>query len=106
MQTNQQAQFKTMNNLLTLQENHVEDFFQYHGESFLVALAQLIEDVVQKVVSQNLTNLAFTTSNNGNLSLSVDSSNALNAITQANIDLDIHSKRRNKDNCIYRYTSD
>ena len=31
MQNNQQAQFKTMNNLLTLQENHVEDFFQYHG---------------------------------------------------------------------------
>ena len=26
MQSNQQAQFKTMNNLLTLQENHVEDF--------------------------------------------------------------------------------
>ena len=24
----QQNQFKTMNNLLTLQENHVEDFFQ------------------------------------------------------------------------------
>ena len=28
----QQTQFKAMNNLLTLQENHVEDFFQYHGE--------------------------------------------------------------------------
>jgi len=91
MQSNQQSQFKTMNNLLTLQENHVEDFFQYHGEAFLAALAQLIEDVVQKVVSQNLTNLAFTTSNNGNLSLSADSTNALNAITQANIDLDIQT---------------
>ena len=32
MNANNQTQFKTMNNLLTLQENHVEDFFQYHGE--------------------------------------------------------------------------
>ena len=91
MQTNQQAQFKTMNNLLTLQENHVEDFFQYHGEAFLSALAQLVGDVVNKTVSEILTNLAFVTSNNGNLSLSVDSTNALNAITQANIELDIQT---------------
>ena len=91
MQNNQQAQFKTMNNLLTLQENHVEDFFQYHGEAFLTALAQLMTDVTEKVVSEILTNLAFVTSNNGNLTLSVDSTNALNAITQANIELDIQT---------------
>ena len=59
MQNNQQSQFKTMNNLLTLQENHVEDFFQYHGEAFLTALAQLMTDVTEKVVSQVLTNLEF-----------------------------------------------
>ena len=30
-------QFKTVNNLLSLQDNHVEEFFQYHGEMFLRA---------------------------------------------------------------------
>ena len=72
MQSNQQAQFKTMNNLLTLQENHVEDFFQYHGEAFLIALAQLVEDVVEKVVSNTLTNLSFETASNGSITLSND----------------------------------
>ena len=28
-------QFKNVNNLLSLQDNHVEEFFQYHGEQFL-----------------------------------------------------------------------
>jgi hypothetical protein len=37
--------FKTVNNLLTLQENHVEEFFQYHGIDFLTAFEQLIEDL-------------------------------------------------------------
>ena len=33
-QINQQSQanFKSVHNLLTLQENHVEEFFQYHGK--------------------------------------------------------------------------
>ena len=91
MQTNQQAQFKTMNNLLTLQENHVEDFFQYHGEAFLAALAQLMTDVTERVVSQVLTNLEFVQNSNGNLTLSTDSSAALNGITQANIELDLQT---------------
>lgn len=91
MQSNQQAQFKTMNNLLTLQENHVEDFFQYHGEAFLIALAQLVEDVVEKVVSNTLTNLSFETASNGSITLSNDAITALNGITQANIDLDIQN---------------
>ena len=46
MVSNQQSQLKTMNNLLTLQENHVEDF-SISWRAFLVALAQLIEDTVQ-----------------------------------------------------------
>jgi len=91
MQNNQQSQFKTMNNLLTLQENHVEDFFQYHGEAFLSALAQLMTDVTEKVVSQVLTNLEFVQNTNGNLTLSTDSTTALNGITQANIDLDLQT---------------
>jgi len=35
VQDGQQQNFKTVNNLLTLQDNHVEEFFQYHGEAFL-----------------------------------------------------------------------
>jgi len=91
MQNNQQAQFKTMNNLLTLQENHVEDFFQYHGEAFLAALAQLMTDVTERVISQVLTNLEFVSNSNGNLTLSPDSASALNGITQANIELDLQT---------------
>ncbi len=91
MQNNQQAQFKTMNNLLTLQENHVEDFFQYHGEAFLAALAQLVSDVTERVVSQVLTNLEFVTTASGNLSLSPDSTAALQGITDANIQLDLQT---------------
>jgi len=91
MQSNQQAQFKTMNNLLTLQENHVEDFFQYHGEAFLAALSQLVGDVVQKTVSEILTNLEFVSASNGNLSLSNDAVANLNGITQANIELDLQT---------------
>ena len=91
MQSNQQAQFKTMNNLLTLQENHVEDFFQYHGEAFLAALAQLVSDVTERVVSQVLTNLEFVTTASGNLSLSPDSTAALQGITDANIQLDLQT---------------
>ena len=34
--------FKTVNNLLSLQDNHVEEFFQYHGEAFLSTLEQLM----------------------------------------------------------------
>ena len=91
MQSNQQAQFKTMNNLLTLQENHVEDFFQYHGEAFLSALAQLVGDVVNKTVSEILTNLEFVSASNGNLTLSTDAVTNLNSITQANIELDLQT---------------
>jgi len=54
-------QFKTVNNLLSLQDNHVEEFFQYHGEQFLTTLEKLMEDVVERVVSQMLAKLSFTT---------------------------------------------
>ena len=91
MQSNQQTQFKTMNNLLTLQENHVEDFFQYHGEAFLSALAQLVEDTVQKVLGEMLPQLAFSSDNSGNLTLTNEASSAFGQITEANINLDLQT---------------
>jgi len=44
-----ESNFKTVNNLLSLQENHVEEFFQYHGMKFLTTLEKLIEDTVERV---------------------------------------------------------
>ena len=57
--SNQTQNFKSMNNLLTLQENHVEEFFQYHGEEFMQAFEKLIEDTVQKVVDEMLSQLEY-----------------------------------------------
>ena len=87
----QQTQFKAMNNLLTLQENHVEDFFQYHGEAFLSALEKLIEDTVTRTVSQMLVKLEFNQSSSGNLVISPDALSEFTNITQENIDLDIQN---------------
>ena len=81
-------QFKNVNNLLSLQDNHVEEFFQYHGEMFLTALEKLMEDVTERVVSQMLSKLAF--SQNGNIiSVNPDAMREYERITQENIDLDI-----------------
>jgi len=91
MESHQQAQFKTINNLLTLQENHVEDFFQYHGEAFLTALSQLMTDTVEKVLGQMLPQLAFVTNNNGDMVMSPDAIAAMGAITEANINLDLQT---------------
>ena len=46
LQTNNSSTFKSMNNLLTLQDNHVEEFFQYHGEAFLTSFEKMMEDVM------------------------------------------------------------
>jgi len=86
----QQNQFKTMNNLLTLQENHVEDFFQYHGEAFLSSMEQLIEDVVARVVGDMLAQLEFTTTSAG-LVLNTDVKSTFQEITAANIELDLQN---------------
>tara|TARA_R110002020_G_scaffold52438_6_gene147374 strand:+ start:1677 stop:2369 length:693 start_codon:yes stop_codon:yes gene_type:complete len=91
MNANNQSQFKTMNNLLTLQENHVEDFFQYHGEAFLAAMDKLIEDAVSRSVGNLLTNLKFNTQSSGEITLHNDSLAALNAITEENITLDLQT---------------
>ena len=81
-------QFKNVNNLLSLQDNHVEEFFQYHGEMFLTSLEKLMEDVVQRVVSQMLSKLAFT-SNGASITINADAMREFEKITQENIDLDI-----------------
>jgi hypothetical protein len=86
----QQQNFKSINNLLTLQENHVEEFFQYHGEEFMMAFEKLIEDVMERVVSQMLGQLQFTLdASNGNISLVEKCLSNYERITQENIELDI-----------------
>ena len=81
-------QFKSMNNLLSLQDNHVEEFFQYHGEQFLTALEKLMEDVIERVTSQMLSKLAFTMTGS-NIVINPDAMREFEKITQENIDLDI-----------------
>ena len=81
-------QFKNVNNLLSLQDNHVEEFFQYHGEQFLTTVEQMMEDTVERVVSQMLAKLSF--SQNGNIiSVNADCLREYERITQENIELDI-----------------
>lgn len=88
VQAQSDTQFKTVNNLLSLQDNHVEEFFQYHGEMFLTTLEKMMEDVTERVVSQMLAKLSFT-NNNGNMVINPDAMREYERITQENIDLDI-----------------
>jgi len=88
VQAQNDQQFKNVNNLLSLQENHVEEFFQYHGEQFLSSLEKLMEDVVERVVSQMLAKLSFTTTGSS-ISVNTDALREYERITQENIDLDI-----------------
>ena len=88
----QQQNFKTVNNLLTLQENPVEEFFQYHGEEFIASFAGMIEDIIQKVVSNMLSKLKFSIDNSSNtISLVPDCLSDFQRITQENIELDIQN---------------
>lgn len=90
VQAQNDQQFKSMNNLLSLQENHVEEFFQYHGEQFLSTMEKLMEDVTERVVSKMLSNLEFVQdSTTGNIKISGDCKNSLNTITQENINSDM-----------------
>jgi hypothetical protein len=90
VQNNQQSTFKTVNNLLTLQENHVEEFFEYHGENFLLAFEKMMEDVTERVVSKMLAKLEFVhDSTNGSIKIQSDCMREFEKITQENIQLDI-----------------
>ena len=83
-------QFKNVSNLLSLQENHVEEFFQYHGEQFFAAMEKLLEDVIERSVSQMLTKLVFVQdSTSGTMKLQSGSLAEFEKITQENIDLDL-----------------
>lgn len=86
-----QTNFKTMNNLLTLQENHVEEFFQYHGENFLSSFEKLLEDVIERVVSKMLTDLKFSTGSSGEITVHPDAMREYEKITAENIQLDLQS---------------
>ena len=88
VQQQSDQQFKNVNNLLSLQDNHVEEFFQYHGEHFLVAFEKLMEDVIERVVSQMLAKLSFTNTG-GAITLNAECLREYERITQENIDLDI-----------------
>ncbi len=88
VQAQSDQQFKNVNNLLSLQDNHVEEFFQYHGEHFLMAFEKLMEDVIERVVSQMLAKLSFTNSG-GAITLNAECLREYERITQENIDLDI-----------------
>jgi len=88
VQAQNDSQFKSMNNLLSLQDNHVEEFFQFHGEHFLTALEKLMEDTVERVVSQMLAKLSFTM-NGSNITINPDCMREFEKITQENIELDI-----------------
>ena len=75
---------------MTLQENHVEEFFQYHGEDFMAAFEKLMEDVVQRVVADMLGALEFSLdTNTGHIKLIDKCLTNYQKITQENIDLDI-----------------
>ena len=88
----QQQNFKTVNNLLTLQENHVEEFFQYHGEEFMQAFEKLMEDTIKRTVSEMLSQLEFTLdTGNGSIKLIDKCLSNYQRVTQENIDLDIQS---------------
>ena len=86
----QNQSFKSMNNLLTLQENHVEEFFQYHGPEFMAALEKLMEDVVQRVVADMLGSLEFVLNPTTNhITLQEKCLSDYQKITEENIQLDI-----------------
>jgi len=88
VQAQNDTQFKTVNNLLSLQDNHVEEFFQYHGQSFMSSLEVLMEDVTKRVVSEMLSKLTFTT-NGGVITLNQECLREYEKITQENIEVDI-----------------
>ena len=88
---NSQEQFKSMNNLLTLQENHVEEFFYYHGEAFLTAFEKMLEDVIERVLGQMLPKMKFVSGTGGDLEVHPDSLREYETITAENIQLDLQN---------------
>tara|TARA_R110002020_G_scaffold186808_1_gene384896 strand:- start:11 stop:694 length:684 start_codon:yes stop_codon:yes gene_type:complete len=92
LQGQQTSTFKTMNNLLTLQDNHVEEFLQYHGHEFFLGIEKFLEDIVERVMSQMLSKLEFNVDNtSGSMKLNEYCLKEYERITQENIELDIQA---------------
>tara|TARA_R100001015_G_C4623176_1_gene180870 strand:- start:1084 stop:1773 length:690 start_codon:yes stop_codon:yes gene_type:complete len=92
LQGQQTNTFKTMNNLLTLQDNHVEEFLQYHGHDFFLGIEKFLEDIVERVMSQMLSKLEFNVDNtSGTMRLNEYCLKEYERITQENIELDIQA---------------
>ena len=90
MNNNSQSNFKAMNNLLTLQDNHVEEFLLYHGEAFFTEYEKLLEDVIERVMSKMLSKLHFKLeASQGDIILEKQCLSEYQKITQENIELDI-----------------
>jgi len=92
LQGQQTNTFKAMNNLLTLQDNHVEEFLQYHGHEFFLGIEKFLEDIVERVMSKMLSKIEFTVDNaSGTMRLNEYCLNEYERITQENIELDIQA---------------
>ena len=92
LQGQQTNTFKAMNNLLTLQDNHVEEFLQYHGHDFFLGIEKFLEDIVERVMSQMLAKLEFNLDNtSGTMRLNEYCLKEYERITQENIELDIQA---------------
>ncbi|QDP57088.1 MAG: hypothetical protein GOVbin1782_95 [Prokaryotic dsDNA virus sp.] len=90
MNQNSDKNFKAMNNLLTLQDNHVEEFLLYHGEAFFTSYEKLLEDVIERVMSRMLTKLHFKLeATQGDITLEKGCLAEYERITEENIQLDI-----------------
>ena len=90
MNQNSTDNFKAMNNLLTLQDNHVEEFLLYHGDSFFTSYEKLLEDVIERVMSRMLTKLHFKLdATQGDIVLEKMCLAEYERITEENIQLDI-----------------
>ena len=90
MSQNTDRSFKAMNNLLTLQDNHVEEFLLYHGEAFFTSYEKLLEDVIERVMSQMLSKLHFKLeATQGDITLEKACLSEYERITEENIKLDI-----------------
>ena len=90
MNQNNDKSFKAMNNLLTLQDNHVEEFLLYHGEAFFTSYEKLLEDVIERVMSRMLTKLHFKLeATQGDITLEKGCLAEYERITEENIQLDI-----------------
>ena len=100
MNNNNDSNFKAMNNLLTLQDNHVEEFLLYHGEAFFTEFEKMMEDVVERVMSQMLAVLHFKFNILRLKDLVMDSNKLVIHRWEYNLEWEVKSLRTFKDNLL------